>query len=499
MRARADSRGQNAESGTSTGIYRGRSRVRRRTWQAGRSSAAASFLGFLWPGLGHAYAGRSVVAVLLALPPVVLLFVAAITILQSPEAFALRLLAPAFAIPVIGLVALHAIWRIAAIMDAWRRTRSRPWRRDGSLFLAVVLSAIVVISHVWVGAYVQSVSEAGERIFSSGEGGLDDILHGTPSAEGDADDDLEPHERDPEGLDDWDDWDSWGSDDPGPGTPSDDPRPSGLPASGPISVLIIGTDSRPSRSHSLTDTLIVATYFPERNQVTMISVPRDTGRLLMYDGRTFGPRINTMLGRANRDPVRFPDGGMGTLVRQMEFIVGVPIHYWAITNIHGFRDLVDVVGGVEVRLDKPIADRSKDLFLDAGTYFFDGAEVMRVVRSRRGPGNSDWERARRQQHVLRAVTRRLTDPAIALRMPEVLNAASGLIRTNCPPSQVADLFVLLDRSEHATSRHFVLNPRRYASRIPPQEVNGRYMTQLNMSAVAELSRELFGEYSRYSR
>ena len=45
--------------------------------------------------------------------------------------------------------------------------------------------------------------------------------------------------------------------------------------------------------------------------------------------------------------------------------------------------------------------------------------------------------------------------------------------------------------------HYVLSPNKFASRIPPAEVGGRYMTQLRMDKVAELSIELFGQYSRY--
>jgi LCP family protein required for cell wall assembly len=493
-----------------TGIYRGRRGVHQgRTWRAGRSPVVASILAFVWPGLGHAYAGHPLRALLLAVPPLVGLVGAAILILQAPEIFALRLLAPTIALAVIGAVALHAAWRVVAIIDAWRATRSGHWRNDGSLVLAVILSVVVLAGHGIAGSYVQSVYVAGSGIFSgdsgSGAGGaLDDFLSGDPD-NGDGDDADTDDFGD---LDDWDNWEEWADWEPGDweageNAPDDGSlggrAPAELPRSGPISVLIIGTDASPSRSHSLTDSLMVVTYLREENQVSMISFPRDTGRLPMYDGTVFGPRINTMLGRASRDPVRFPHGGIGTLVRQMEYLVGVPIHYWAITNMNGFRELVEVVGGVEVTLDRAIADASRNLYLEPGQHYFTADEVMQLVRSRRGPGNSDWERARRQQKVLRAIGSRVKYPSVAVRMPEVLSAASRLVRTNVPADQLADLFALLDRSEHATTKHVVLRPSEYASRIPPGEVNGRYMTQLRMSAVRSLSIELFGSYSRYSR
>jgi LCP family protein required for cell wall assembly len=499
-----------------TGIYRGRRNANHaRTWRAGRSPTVASVLAFLWPGLGHAYAGHPYRALLWAVPPLALLAGATVWIAQAPEIFALRLLTPTIALAVVAAIALHAAWRVAAILDAWRATRSGPWRHDGSLVLVVALSAVVLLGHGIAGSYVQSVYVAGSQIFSTDTGGganvvLDDFLDDGDADDADTDDgDADDADTDDFGdLDDWDNWEEWADWEPGdwePGVNATDDgslggrAPGELPRSGPISVLIIGTDAAPSRDHSLTDSLMVVTYLREEDQVSMISFPRDTGRLPMYDGTVFGPRINTLLGRANRDPVRFPHGAMGTLVRQMEYLVGVPIHYWVITNMNGFRELVEVVGGVQVTLDRAIADGSKNLFLEPGKHFFTADEVMQVVRSRRGPGNSDWERARRQQKVLRAIGSRVKDPSVAVRMPEVLSAASRLVRTNVPPDQLADLFVLLEQSEHATTKHVVLRPSQYASRIPPGEVNGRYMTQLNMGAVRLLSIELFGEYSRHSR
>jgi LCP family protein required for cell wall assembly len=453
-------------------------------------------------------------ALLFAVPPLLLIATGLVLVVQSPELFALRLLAPTFGQIVLAFIGIHATWRVVAVVDAWRKTRSRPWKTDGSLILVAIVSLAVLGSHGFVAQYVYAINEAGSTIFTGDASDVDDLLGSGPGSsggaggvsggnEGDSGDAGEDSGEDPgESEDDYDDPDDWTGGDPGPGTASAGPPsgnpPSALPRNQPVSILIIGTDAAPSRSHSLTDSLIVVTYFPERNQVSMISFPRDTGRLPMYDGRVFGPRINTMLGRAQRDPVRFPDGGIGTLVSEMQYLVGVPIQYWAITNMHGFRDLVDVVGGVHVRIDKAIADASKPLFLDPGTYHMNGDEVMDVVRSRRGPGNSDWERARRQQQVLRAIASRIKDPSVVARLPQVLAAASNLVRTNMPPDQLAELLALADQAEHATTHNVVLKPHKYAVRISPDEINGRYMTELRMDALAGLSVDLFGAHSRYS-
>lgn len=56
-----------------------------------------------------------------AAPPAILVGVAVILAAIDPAALALNLLAPAVALAVIGLIAAHGIWRVAAILIGRRR------------------------------------------------------------------------------------------------------------------------------------------------------------------------------------------------------------------------------------------------------------------------------------------------------------------------------------------------------------------------------------------
>jgi hypothetical protein len=72
------------------------------------------------------------------------------------------------------------------------------------------------------------------------------------------------------------------------------------------------------------------------------------------------------------------------------------------------------------------------------------------------------------------------------------------VTTDIPPGELvrlADTVAALD--DHA-SRHIVLkNP--YTWHPPMTETNGRWLLYPDMDSIAELSRELFGPRSRYSR
>lgn len=419
-----------------------------------RSSTVAQLLSFTWPGLGQLYLSQRLRGLVYLLPPVVLVAGLLLAVISSPQAFAARLLVPVVLIGALMLIAGHGLWRVLAIVDAWNSARRRPISRDSAMPLMIVLSLVVVLVHGAAGYYLAATVGAAAPIFDGGDDDLDDIIGGTPGG--------------------------------------------ALPAEGPINVLFVGVDSASNRQHALTDTIMLSSFNRDTGQVAQISIPRDTGRLPMYDGSTFGPRINSLLSRAGGNPERYPDGPIGTLSREVGYLLGVEVHYYAVVNMNGFRQLIDAVGGVDVDVAKPIADPVRKLYLDAGRAHLDGKTALDYVRSRYGPNNSDYERARRQQQVVRAIGQRVQDPLVLARMPDIMGTAARLMRTNVPLDQLSDLLGLIDDANRADTRQIVLSPSKYAERVPPAEVNGRFMTRLKMDAVAALSIELFGNYSRYS-
>jgi LCP family protein required for cell wall assembly len=505
-------------------------------------------LSFVWPGLGHAYLGRRRRAVAFGLPPALLLVGLVGAAVVDPTGFAIALLATSFALAVTALIAVHGTWRVAAIIDTWRAARPDNGRgRAAGVLPLLLLSAAIVGVHGAAIITVQSYANAGEQIFQgdrpTGESDIDFLLGGVPAATPGplattaavAPDPTagEPNptpgvavagDTNGDGVFDWND-EGWvedetdltgeePSDEPdddehaGEPAPSFDPAltppplPAGdaigkLPDDGPITVLFVGLDSGQGRKHSLTDSLIVASYYPARDKLTMISVPRDTSRLPMYKGGTYPRRINTFLGYARANPKMFPEGPVAALMKQIGYVLGTPIHFYAATDLDGMPKVIDLVGGVDVVLDRAIADPRWNFYLEPGKHHLDGQSVMPYVRSRYGPGNSDWQRARRQQQVIRAAAAKVRDPRIAVRLPQIIDGMTDVVRTNVPRNQVSVLVRILEKANDASTEHIVLSPNRYARRIPAAETGGAYMTELNMAAVRELSIRVFGSYSRY--
>jgi len=432
-------------------------------------------LSTLWPGLGQLYLGQRQAALVYATPLLVVLGVLLLQALGGVERLGLALLNPSVALTVAVLVGLLGLWRLLSMGDAFVSAGGRRelTRHPGRVGLILGLVVAVVAVHgvgVW---YAWSFYQAGSRIFVAEPGPGDGA---GPTA-------------------------------PVGGEPTDlpDATPIATPpsSSARINVLLIGVDWSPGRDHSLTDTLIVVSVDPATRSAAMVSLPRDLARFPLSDGRVFQGKINSLLSYADRHRSEFPDGGLTTLVREVGYLVGVPIHYYAAINLPGFEAMIDAVGGVRVYNDKPIADPlyggwhtpgKVGFSLPVGWHTLDGETALAFVRSRKGTGNNDFERSRRQQQLLVALERKLTDPAMFPRVPALLSAAADTIRTNFPSDRLVEMIELGRQIGDDAIARKVLGPP-YAKRATDTSV---YMLVPDMAAFARVSVELFGSESRYA-
>jgi LCP family protein required for cell wall assembly len=442
---------------------------------SGRKRAVAALLSFIWPGLGQAYLGRKDIAWLMGAPPIGLaigLVMVAATI--SPLIIVAYLLNPVLAALATVIAIVLGIIRSVSILETAFPQGGRP------ALVAAGLVVVVVITHAWLAASTWAFYRAGQQIFEQVAAVQQDDLPPDPT--------LAPGQT----LD-----------------PNATPRPTRRPTAAPgelpgersrVTVLLVGVDNTHDEDRGLTDTLIVASFDPLTHSLTMVSLPRDVGRLPFYAGGTYGPRVNTLMQSADRHPEDYPDGPMGTLINEMSYLVGIPIDYYARIDIAGFRSLVDSVGGVDILVETTIDDPgygfSPDeigFHLDPGLHHLDGKYATAYARSRHG--SSDYERARRQQQILLALRGRLGDPSVIARLPEIVGAVSSIIRTDAPLDRLPDILQVVLNTDDAATRHIVLSPPRYAHRAA--DAIGS-INQLDMFAVAELSLEIYGQDSLYA-
>ena len=461
-----------------------------------RRPELASFLSFVWPGLGQAYAGNGVLALLFALPIVVLVGLALYLFLEDREVVAFRMFAPGVALGITGVIVAAGLWRLLSMVHASAAAGGRRAWTLRPLAVLLVLSVVVVAAHLGVARLTWSFHEEAGNIFTARDPFADEPL---PTFAPQPSSSVDPGASPLPG----------GSPIPVPSedlpaeTPLTGPPPSAAPdpaapESDRLNILITGLDSAPGRTHALTDTLILVSVDRETRDVAMVSFPRDIASFPLSDGRTYRGKINSLLTYARQHPDQFSEPPMKTLARETGHLLGLRVDYYAAINLEGFERLIDTVGGVTIYNPRVIDDPSTNFYLSAGQHTLNGADALKYVRTRKGAGDSDFTRASRQQDVLIGLRGKLTDPSMLPRLPEILNALAGTITTNYPPELLAETMDLGRNVSDEGVRQYVLGPP-YSWHPPTSQTGGSWELRLDLDQVAQLSVDLFGEDSRYAR
>jgi LCP family protein required for cell wall assembly len=430
--------------------------------------ALPAVLTFLWPGLGQFVQRRRRVAKLFALPLVPIAILVPLFLANGLETAGIRLLDPGLARTVFAVIVIVGLWRLLALGEHVVAAGGTSRLRRTDLAIVAILALLVIETHAIAGRFALSFYDAGTAIFDPGQT-------------------LGPGAS------------------PGASQPVPSPFETPATADSRINVLLIGVDSSSTRTHSLTDTLIVASIDPKTGDTSMVSFPRDLAEFPLYTGGSYDGKVNSFANWAGFHPQRFPDGGVPALMREVGFLLGVPIHYYASVDLEGFVDVIAAMDYVTIDNPRDIADphyggwtdgRPIGYYLTAGVHKLGPQDALAYARSRYGVGDSDFTRAARQQQLLSAVRARLTDPAMFPRLPQILEALPGAIRTNFPPDRLSEMLVLAKSVNDVDTKRVVLGPP-YSKHPPTNSTGGTYILRLNLQRVQTLSVELYGTDSAY--
>ncbi len=115
-----------------------------------------------------------------------------------------------------------------------------------------------------------------------------------------------------------------------------------------INIVLLGMRGRGVEGGGLlTDTIIVVSYIPSRNAMTMVSIPRDLA--INADGE----RINKIYYDGEQ---RKPGGGLAAIKAVLSEVTGQPIHYAVRINFAGFAQMIDAVDGISIVRDTPFIE-----------------------------------------------------------------------------------------------------------------------------------------------
>lgn len=422
----------------------------------------AAFLSFLFPGLGQAYNGQSVLGWLLAAPVLLVVVGALLAVSLARGDLLARFLDTRFLLGLIVLDLALLGWRLVAIAQAHGRREPAGGGRWTTYVTALLLVATLAMHALPAWYAVKAIDTLGAV-----------AREGSGTARGPRTDGGSPVTQLPE--------------------PSDQPDVS---RGERVNVLLVGIDAAPGRVTELTDTMLVVSLDPDSGRSAMVSVPRDLYAAPLPGGGTFDAKLNALMSYADARPGEFPLGGVGTLKASIGELLGVPIHYFAAINLLGFKDAIDAVGGVDVVVERTINDPSYfdefenpvGLYLEPGTYHMDGHLALAYVRSRQGIGDSDFTRAARQQELLTAVRAKLTAGNLLLALPGLLDAVKSTIYTDVPSDQLPHIAQAVQDADMDRIERVVLQPPEYVTPEPFSAAG--YILHPNREAIRELGQRL---------
>lgn len=182
-----------------------------------------------------------------------------------------------------------------------------------------------------------------------------------------------------------------------------------------INILVLGVDERegePARS----DTIILASLFPEERQVKLLSVPRDTRLLIPGHGND----------KVNHAHVY---GGINLVKSSVQEFTGIPIDFYVETNFQGFIKMIDILGGVTLNVEKKMYTPLENIDLEPGLQTLNGYNSLAYVRYR-DDGMGDIGRIARQQKFIKVLAENTIRTSNITKIPELVDELKKYVKTD---------------------------------------------------------------------
>ena len=215
-----------------------------------------------------------------------------------------------------------------------------------------------------------------------------------------------------------------------------------------INILVLGLDN-PSdnptaavdvrRQVSRSDVMFLVSIDPETKEVGLLSIPRDTRVNIPGFGMD---KINAAHAYGQEQK---QSGGPALAMRSVREFLGVDVNYYVRVNVDGFRQIVNLLDGVELDIPQDMVydDPTQNLHINLkqGRQTLDGEKAMEYVRYR-SYNNADIGRIAAQQEFLKAVAHRVYSLGIILKLPALLGEFQRMADTSISPAKMTELAVM---------------------------------------------------------
>jgi len=249
----------------------------------------------------------------------------------------------------------------------------------------------------------------------------------------------------------------------------------------------------------LTDTMMMVSFKKSTGQVALISIPRDL--YLQMPGEVKYEKINAAYALG----LERYNNGLDYAKKTVAYVTGQHIEYALVVNFDAFEDIIELLGGVTIYLDKPFiedkqwlcdtsGENCQPFVVDAGQQTLDGERALLYVRSRFS--SNDFDRARRQQQVILALKDKLLSLGILadpLKISGILDVVSKNIKTDVMPWEIPQL---IDLAKSAKTEKIITKVFENSEQglLYQTQINGIYVllpTEGNFSKIREACKNVF--------
>lgn len=181
-------------------------------------------------------------------------------------------------------------------------------------------------------------------------------------------------------------------------------------------VLICGTDKDGTR----TDTMMLLYMSGSEKQVGLLSLPRDTYTITSSGN---GAKLNSAYGRNGTGAE-----GMEGLLDYVQEIIGYRPDGYVLVDMTLVPQIVDLMGGLDVEV--PMTFDLADQHLEAGMQHLDGAQILQLLRFRKGYTMQDLDRIKVQRSVIKAAMEQWVSAAHIPDLGDALDLVENNSLTN---------------------------------------------------------------------
>lgn len=200
-----------------------------------------------------------------------------------------------------------------------------------------------------------------------------------------------------------------------------------------INMLLIGVDAPYLEDHARSDTMMIISFDPNTKKVYIMSIARDTWISPPWLG--YPTKINAI-----NNPDFCSDCGTERLIETIEWLTEIKIHCYMKTNFRGFAQIVDVLGGVDINVEKDMDYDDIDgthIHLKKGLQHLNGQKALEYVRFR--STDADWQidlegkpagRVSRQANFIKAIFKEMLQFKNMSKFGQIISIIKKNIETN---------------------------------------------------------------------